>query len=182
MTPCHHLADYLDRTLPPAQERAFLAHLDQCSSCRTEVHANRQLYALLNHAAAREPVPSGLVSGVEDRLRERRPRRRPVWQIAAAAAAILVVALLAWRPLRGPEQQDRPPEAVVQREPPSISRMPPTARVDVQVETDEPVIVVPVKTSRPNVTIVWLYAASEKARTAEDDSETKTNTAERNGT
>lgn len=93
------IVDYLHGGLPPSEDAAVHAHLDQCAVCRTQCDAETALTDLLRSAAANDerPLPPTLKAEIWSRIRASRPSAlsqvlgwiRPATAIPIAAAIAL---------------------------------------------------------------------------------------------
>jgi predicted anti-sigma-YlaC factor YlaD len=176
----------LDGELARKEQAALLEHLDSCNACRRAYQDLTQLRSALSELArATEPpgehrAPIALSS----------PSRIP-WRSAIAVAASLVLVLTGWWMIRGPRAH-RAMNTIVQIEKaapvshqenakpadaPSataIAGKAPRARVRVQ---NQDVIVRPVETANPDVTIIWIYETTRTARNEPDEeSQSSSNT------
>src|SRR5690606_38246851 len=102
---------FLDGELTPEARAAVEAHLAECSSCLRELEAFRRvdaLYAGLPRVSAPEDLEKHVRALVASNRVVIRPRRRPRWTpIAAAAAALVLVAGVAWQVMqRDPRMGD----------------------------------------------------------------------------
>jgi hypothetical protein len=57
-TPRHHLIAHLESALAPEEDRAVLAHLGTCATCRAAVDKYQQLRARVRAAACSSPTPA----------------------------------------------------------------------------------------------------------------------------
>jgi anti-sigma factor RsiW len=155
---CERRDGYLGRWLSEVERAAFEAHLASCAECRQAVGEQAHLDRLLARAAEQlQPVPAGLIDRLDQRLRQA-SRRRRAWVAGFAAAVVLAVglALWAWKP---PAGIDELPEAPAVEQAPRPEPELPPAKAEVTFTPASPVIAVPVPTSDPTVTIVWVYPA-----------------------
>jgi anti-sigma factor RsiW len=180
---CEKLDEYLAGGLVAKEAAGFEAHLAGCPACREEIGHQGRVDRLLAAARQKEPVPSSLVDRIERRIRVE--RRRGAFRLAwfgLSAAAIVTVAVSVWfagrdreRPLEtGPiarEQMESVAgtDGVALR--PDAAPAPDRAPVDsprVRVSLADPSegILVPLESSHPNVSIVWVYPAVKPARGA----------------
>jgi predicted anti-sigma-YlaC factor YlaD len=160
---------YLDGDLAPGERWRFAAHLDECPNCREAVGEQQWIDDLLRAPAiAQREMPSpALVESVRAAL----ARRFRYWRVAAVgAAAAAAVALIVWgwsvtpnRPAVGPRMihvaSDRgatPQEMAASPAPPSSMFV-----------SNSAVIVMPVASRSPDVTIVRVYPVFEPQLTAE---------------
>ena len=115
-------------------------------------------------AAEEDPLPDGLIDDVERFIvGRRRTRRWAIGSVAAAAAVLLVAAC--WVGMQTPEPAPRVaalPEARQDLAVARPTRPTPAPVAAVIVSAGRDVIAVPVNTSNPKVTIVWLYEAVER--------------------
>jgi len=180
---CQNLDDYLAACLSDDEAARFEAHLPHCPACREEIADQRGIDRLLARGAAqRAPIPSSLVDRIEGRIRSLRRRRAVRWAVGASAAAAVVLAVGVWLipqddgAAPGPE---RPPgrgsvaETPVESEPDghevASPAQPPSdnePRVRVSLADPSEAILVPMHTSNPNVSIVWVYPTVRPGRTA----------------
>ncbi len=171
---CRRLDDYLSRALSADEEVAFALHLQGCRACRQAAEEQEVCDRLLRQAVTQQPVPERLVARIRARIR-RVGRRRRLARTAGLAASLLLAGLCLWWVNRSaPEHQ--PGGLVVKEQPPAPAQ--PDPRKDVEVRFAGAVIVVPVKTSRPNMTILWVYPSVQSAENAQAESTDP----ERNGT
>ncbi len=156
---CQHLNEYLDRALSAVDEAAFVGHLASCPACRRSVEEEEQVRHLLRCAVAElEPAPEGLAEQVGNRVRSSKRRRIVRLTVGMSAAAAVVVAIGVWHVI-GQRGAD---ERISVHQPPTPAlgaQLDPRKEVEVVVPQSDNVIAVPLETSRPNVTIVWLYPA-----------------------
>jgi hypothetical protein len=153
---CDLLDGFLGRWLSDEEQARFAAHLACCSICRQTVQENERLDNLLSHAMVRwAPVPKTLVDRIEAGVYLARRRRRFTIAGLAAAAAILLCLLPAWRLLSRRAGQPTPmaPIAEVDRRP----AQPPSPPVVVTVHHADKVMTRPMESKNPNVTIIWVY-------------------------
>jgi anti-sigma factor RsiW len=159
---CGLLDDYLDRVLNATDAECFLAHLEDCAECRIAVKEHEALEALLQSATNDDAVPSHLVPETR-RLIRQSGRRRLLSAAAGLAAAVLLAGILIGRPWFKPTP--RPEEVVKQpAAPPSnVQVAQAVAPVRVAIESDTPLITLPLKSARPNITIIWVYPSAPTA-------------------
>jgi len=184
---CDHLDDYLAGVLSAAEAARFEAHLAECPACREEVADGQRIDRLLARASDHlEPVPARLVDRIEGRIGSLRRRRlvRVVLGLSAAAAALLAVGISLMprdevTPPRPATHRDVPfiAEETIKRKPDShadVHEAPPPAqlpsnnarRVRVSLADPAEAILVPIETSNPNVSIVWIYPTLRPGRAA----------------
>ena len=159
---CEMLDSYLADDVPAEAAARFEAHLAECAACRDAADQQRWIDDLLRSPSRQEleAAPADLAESVRRAMGRRRRRvRLMAGGLAAAAAALLVAA--GWTVLTV-RQADHPTIAVVDaaKEPspnPSLrgrgNQPPPRA----EFVGGPDVIVVPVATSHPNVTVVRVY-------------------------
>jgi hypothetical protein len=175
--PCDDLDGYLAGWLLEDEQGRFEAHLADCPACSLALRQQRRIDRLLaGVAACAEPAPPALVGRIEGRIRAFRLRRARRWALGLSTAAAALLAVGLWLAAR--EQSTTPelapivenpvePEADPPQAPPLAqlaSDPQPPARVSLANASDG--IVVPVETSNPNVSIVWIYRAVTPARSA----------------
>jgi anti-sigma factor RsiW len=156
-TICLQLDDYLEGELGEAQRAAFERHLADCEDCRCQVAFARQLNGWLAAAQGRSAPPQ-LVERIEQRLRWA-TRKANAWRMAVGAlAASLLVGLGLWR-LGGNRQPlaNRAPVVKSARPQPLPAAPPATMPARISFRPDADVIVRPLKSSNPRVSIVWVY-------------------------
>lgn len=154
---CNHLDGYLGDALAPNELEAFVAHMDDCPSCRQALAEQRRLEQLLNRATlASSPVPAGLVDRIEDCLLAARRRRIATWSVGLAATVFLGIGATLWFMRSTPELvNERQLTQVVPVPAADVAVTPP--RVEVTVTSSSEVVAVPVPSRNPNVTILWMY-------------------------
>jgi anti-sigma factor RsiW len=156
---CERRDGYLGRWLSEPEQVAFEAHLADCPECRQFVQEHLYLDRLLARASEQlQPVPAGLVDRLDRRLRQ--AGRRRAWAAGLAAAAVLAAGLgvWAWKPRAA---IDELPDAPVVKPTPRPDPEHPAvlAKAEVTFSAAAAVIAVPIPTSDPTVTIVWVYPA-----------------------
>lgn len=144
------LDDYLDGGLAGDETARFAEHLVDCHDCRAAVRGHERLSAVLTEAIVEfNSAPAGLTDQIRRRLRVAR-RRRLVAGAAALAASVAAV----WFVVRGnPRPVEPGPEVADVRPLPEL----PTHAVRVTFPAGAKVLVVPVPSDSPNVTIIWVY-------------------------
>jgi anti-sigma factor RsiW len=156
-TICLQLDDYLEGELDEAQRAAFELHLTDCEDCRGQVAFASQLNGWL--AGAQDgSAPPQLVARIEHRLRWA-TRKAYAWRMAVGAlAASLLVGLGLWR-LGGNRQPlaNRAPVVKSARPQPLPAAPPATMPVRISFHPDANMIVRPLKSTNPRVSIVWVY-------------------------
>jgi anti-sigma factor RsiW len=165
---CGKLDDFLSGALTDPERNEFMAHLEWCSVCGQAVREQKRLNdVLLRAVEALEPVPLGLTGKIETRLRLKQQRRR--LQRLASAAVVLFAAATVGSWLAHTKRAPKPVPMVVT---PSAERAPiASSEGRVRVTFPEPfhVIALPAKSDNPNVTILWVYPATEGARHGKGD-------------
>lgn len=96
-----HFADYLKEQLPPAAHTRFAHHLTECASCNEELEALTEVWAKLGTIPPAESPVTAMNARFRKGLEEYRrnpesPSRKNLWYGAAAVAACLVAAVLAF--------------------------------------------------------------------------------------
>jgi anti-sigma factor RsiW len=164
--PCHDLDKYLSEALSEAERVAFMAHLEGCPGCRQVMEAQERMDRLLARAVVElTPVPRTLVHRIEAQVRADRRRRRARWAygLVAAAAAALVVGV--WLFPRSQPQETALP--VPEPAPPVVAAPPqtqdPRSLVQVTFAPGSEVIAVPLRTTNPDVSIIWVYPTEKTA-------------------
>jgi hypothetical protein len=164
---CENLDAFLAEDLPANSAKCFEAHLDECASCRDAVDEQRWIDGLLQ-SPLRLEIESPGAALVELIDRHTSPRRRQTRLIAygLAAAAALVIAL-GWiarlnRQSLGPAAPNNPAVALnrAEGEPspdPSLSGRGISGAPSATFVGGPDVLVVPVASRHPNVTIVRVY-------------------------
>jgi anti-sigma factor RsiW len=158
---CEKLEAFLADDLPTDAARRFEAHLAACAACRDAVEQQRWIDGLLRSPLRHEleAAPVGVAESVREAIWRRRRLARFFVGGFAAAAAILVAA--GWT-MFSARQSDRSAFVVTE-----VVREP-SPRPALEAKGNEPVpraefvggpdvIVVPVETSHPNVTVVRVY-------------------------
>ncbi len=171
---CQPLEDALAGALTPSRRKAFDAHLERCPTCRDAVESQRQFDQLLRQAVAElEPAPGSLQQRIEESLRNDRqpPRiltgRRKISAIGLAVAASIALVACGWMLWRG-NSQTASNSVATENSPEDLKTSPandpptqtiPDPRTLVRIEPTDPTqaIYLPLKSSSPNVTIVWTY-------------------------
>ncbi len=173
--PCDDLDGYLAGWLPEDERTRFEAHLADCPTCGLGLQQQRRIDRLLAGAAAcAEPAPPALVDRIEGRIRSCRRRRAARRALGLSAAVGVLLAIGLWSatrdrsvppepdPLveRPAEPEAEPPHATPPA--PLVADAEPPVRVSLANASDG--IVVPVETSNPHVSIVWIYPTVRPAR------------------
>jgi hypothetical protein len=152
---CEYLEDYLDHDLAGVELSQFVDHLPECSSCRLAIAEHERLEKLVIDAARLEPIPAGLVSRIEARMRLTR-RLRWAGIAAAVAASFAVIWLIGhYVPLA---KQPEPAVAIGPTEPSPSETLPAADHVRVTFPAGSNVLIVREKSEIPNVTFVQIYS------------------------
>lgn len=163
---CTNLDGYLQKELSEEEQAIFVAHLETCSQCRSAVQEQELLDQLLVHATTQlNRVPEALVDRIEQRLRAARRRRILLELASLATAALVVFCVTAWWRTRSPAP-DLPAASSTALAPQSSQPVPPTdprSLVHVTFQPRYEVIAVPLKTTNPNVTLIWVYPTATTA-------------------
>ncbi len=166
---CRLLDDYLNGDLPGEEQARFAAHLGKCPACARTVQEQARCDWLLRQAVLElQPVSSDWLARVRRGIRYSAARKRAV-RAAGLAAALLLMGFGVWWLQRGDlgEEQDTGTIATIeQRPPPGGPERAARVTADVIVQAESALIVVPVKSERPNVTILWIYPAAQTVQSA----------------
>ena len=172
---CEHLDAYVAGWLPDDRTAAFEAHLNDCSACREEIRRQRRIDRLLREGTRQlEPIPSSLIDRIQRQIGVIRRRRAVRAACGTACAVALLLGVGLWLRTPGEPPRSSPLELAIENPPSPTaddeqsdsrerpnSREPPAAEVQPSVEIamvdSSTAIVVPLITSNPNVSIVWLY-------------------------
>ena len=169
---CENLDLALALWLTEEEQARFDAHLTDCALCRQAMAEQREIDRLLRQAVDRlEPAPPELVARIGCELEPvALPQSKTLlWRAGWAAAATVAIIISGWF-LSGyfSGQADFRPVAkngvTTQKE--VRARIKPQAKVT--WHDPEDVILVPIETDLPNVTIVWVYPT---IKPEEDDTE-----------
>jgi hypothetical protein len=157
-SPCDLIDDYLGRSLNDLERPDFMAHLSGCATCRQFVQEYERLDDTLARALVQSaPLPSGLIDRIEEHLHREQRRRRFRTVCLAAAAALLLCVLPAWRVaerwMRKPGQET--PIAELRPVLPDRAMAP----VAVTFPRPDEVIARRLESKNPDVTIIWVYPA-----------------------
>jgi anti-sigma factor RsiW len=142
---CDQLDDYLDGELDAAAHRRFETHVAACGACRQAVAQAAHLDQLL--AKARPVAPPGLTDRIALRIRRERNTRLAM-RSGLLVAASLLIALGIW--------SQRGENPVAPGDAPQVA-VTPAPQVRIEFPDDAPVIVMPLKSKNPKVSIVWVY-------------------------
>jgi anti-sigma factor RsiW len=151
---CHYLEDYLDGELAPGESARFAAHLDQCPTCREVVDEQQWIDGLLRApASAQLETPS---TALLESFRGAVARRLqfPRWAVGVAAAAAVLLVAVGWivtltRHADGVGAAAIPDVAAIERDDEVLRGATFVGGPDV--------IVVPVASPHPEVTIVRIF-------------------------
>ena len=172
---CDNLDAYLCGWLSPEESRAFEAHLAGCAACRQEAEQQRRIDRLLGQGAGRvEAIPASLIGTIEGRITRLGRRRRTRWALGLSTAAAVMLAIGVWlavqdgdvrpgsRPIAEKPTEKEPTE---QKAAPSVQG-PSASEPCVRVALADPSegIAVPLETTNPRVSIVWIYPAVKPVR------------------
>lgn len=159
---CEQLDDFLAGALPADVVTRFAGHMQSCTDCRAAIDEQRWIDGLLRspvHAEI-EPPPAELVTAIQTTLTKSR-QRAGVFAVGFAAAAVLFVAV-GWVVFNGGERAEsvRPASVdvaevrdAIEVEQEEVAVAPPRAIVDGGPD----MIVVPLESPYPDVTIVRMY-------------------------
>jgi hypothetical protein len=161
---------FLDRNMLPGDDARFAAHLRECAACREAVAEQQWIDGLLRSpAGAQLEMPSPLFVHSLHASLARRRRRSRIFAAGLAAAAVLLVAA-GWLALyRQTTEIVGRSDAIVATAEADRGKAP--VKPSGQIATDAAratgskfiggadVIVVPVESKHPNVTIVRVYPA-----------------------
>jgi anti-sigma factor RsiW len=163
---CTNLDGYLQKELSAEEQAIFVAHLETCSRCRRAVQEQEFLDQLLVRATTQlNLVPEALVDRIEQRLQKGRQRRLLLVLASLATAALVVFCVTAWWHTRSPAL-DLPAAsstALAPQSPQPTTPTDPRALVHVTFQPRHEVIAVPLKTTNPNVTLIWVYPTATPA-------------------
>ncbi len=157
-----YLDDYLDGKLSPIEMRRFTQHLADCENCQEALAQQQWLDQLLVQSSDLAPLPAELAT-----ISLSPPPRPFPWPaiMATALAASLLLAFSLWdgpaNDVRDPLAQETestatdeaPDEALVQLDAPQ-------APIATFLAEDD-VIVVPVESDSPEVTIIQVYPTAQ---------------------
>jgi anti-sigma factor RsiW len=165
---CNRLDDYLLGGLPDDEAAGFEAHLADCPACREELQQQRRIHRLLTAGARQlEPVPASLIGRIEAQYHRSHRRRVARWAWGLSAAALAASVLAVWL-VMGAFGTGNQPQPIVQEHPAPAgdaeqaappSRQSPRPAAVARVTMDDPsaAILVPLRTEKPNISIVWVY-------------------------
>jgi anti-sigma factor RsiW len=169
---CKNLDTFLSDDLSPADASRFTAHLDECENCRDAVDQQRWIDGLLCSPLATdvEAAPSSVTSRVASRATRRRRQIQLTACGLASAAAIVVAA--GWTVKLNRQTSD--PIGIVNNDVPdaqahnlAIAAPPRSTFVG-----GPDVIVMPVESRHPNVTIVRIYPTYQPDFSAQANAQT----------
>jgi anti-sigma factor RsiW len=169
---CDQLDEYLCGWLSPEEAASFEAHLADCTACREDCALQRRIdRSLADGNVWITPVPVGLRSRVDCKIRTARRRRMLGWASVIAATAGVSLALGIWAtaphsfmPRDGRETaqhlsgEGNGPAAILPRS------EPPVPAAQVSMVDPSSAIVMPVESHRPNVTLVRVYQTFQVSR------------------
>lgn len=163
---CGNLDDYLAGDLPASEAERFSAHAESCAECRAAVDEQRWIDGLLTSPvrAELESASPKLVQSIEAAVAKSSQRARMFTVGLAAAAACLLA--VGWTALMSRKQSDvmhlnaDSVIEIVQPEPTAVVDSPPRAIVDGGAD----MLVVPIESPYPQVTIVRVYATFQLER------------------
>jgi anti-sigma factor RsiW len=164
MNLCALFDDYVAHDLAAAEHARFEEHLAECPACRQKVEAERYLDSLLAEATS-GPVPGNLNERVRRRLVAARRRRMAAGLALLAACALIAVLAGHWLSSRQPDASV--PKGQAQAEQPAPAPAPSPARVRVTFSEPGSVLVVPVASDSPRVTVIQVYTALREPAGAE---------------
>ena len=153
---CENLDAFLDDELGVDAARHFEAHLRECAACREAIDEQRWIDSLLHSSAAvqLETAPDKILESVRTSIARRRRAMLAACGLAAAAAVVIVA--IGWTSLLnrqaiGPTASPLATTTVPSH--PGRTATPPRATF----VGGPDVIVVPVESPHPDVTIVRVY-------------------------
>ena len=159
---CNNLDAFLDGEFAPGENARFAAHLDQCPTCREAVDEQQWIDGLLRSPAIAQlkTPPPTLVETYRTSLARRHQHIRVVAGGLATAAMVLIA--VGWtaklnRQAVGPTGHDVAEVAVA----PTDSQEPMPAVQPATFVGGPDVIVVPIVSKHPDVTIVRVYPIYE---------------------
>ena len=154
---CEYLDAYLSGDLPADAESRFTAHLDHCEGCRDNIDQQRWIDTLLcsSLGAELESPPAALLERVHQRTLHRRHRSVRLTLCGLAAAALAIAA--GWTAIL--DRQGIGPAIVPVNEAAlAQTRNSPSPEHPRSTFVGGPnVLVVPMESSHPNVTVVRVY-------------------------
>jgi anti-sigma factor RsiW len=167
---CDNLDAYLCGWLSPQETAAFEAHLADCAACRREAEQQRRIDQLLEQGAGRvEAIPSSLIDAIEGRITRLGRRRKMRWALGLSTAVAAMLAIGVWLARQRGDVRPGPrpiAEKPTEKEPTKQKVAPPVQeasasepRVRVALADPSDGIAVPLETSNPRVSIVWIYPA-----------------------
>jgi anti-sigma factor RsiW len=163
---CDQLDEYLCGWLSPDEREGFEAHLADCAECQRECAIQERVDGLMSQCDD-DIAPAGdLRSRVDCAIATARRRRVLGWAGALTAAAVVALALAAWKARSVPvaPHDDR---AIAQQPaggenrplpaPPPAGPQAPEPGVQVSMVDPSSAIVMPAASHSPNVTLVFVY-------------------------
>lgn len=164
---CLLLDDYLDGDLTTTERNQFRNHLPHCESCQTEVRQQRWMEGLLRESSDLVALPAEL-----SKISLRPPSKSIPWRaaVATAIAASMLLALTIGY-YRSDHTMEAPQESVAEHnEPGPTEQQPDTRFVQLDVPkvppaasfvAEDDVIVVPVDSGSPEVSIIQVYPTAQ---------------------
>lgn len=154
---CTNLDSYLLGDLSPADSKAFDQHLDACEECHEAIEEQRWIDGLLQAAPQLESqaAPPGISDGWRVAVARRESLHTRIAATTLAAAAALLIAAT-WY-LNHPASNT--PKQLVTTIESTVAQVPPRAIF----AAGNNAIVVPIKSTHPDVTIVRVYQSFQPA-------------------
>ena len=169
---CHLVDDFLAGNLSREDDDAFRQHLGDCLDCQKEVEADEQLDELATATTWRLPSPPDVLHTIERNV-HRQIQTRQWMQYGSTVAAMfligLTVVLVARR--NHPVELTRTPAPDAGSPVAKAELNPASAAIDRPIVTVESPhhLAVPVESSNPNVTIIWLHPTVEAVSDSESE-------------
>lgn len=165
MTVCHLIDRFLDGELSGEESARFQRHLAGCEACQTEYEAHQEFQRWVDQAKGRfdhqaRDVGPRIQRAV--RWRRNRPRRLALSGIAATVALAIGWSQLIEAPHEMSPEVVAHSAAKVDIDP--ASEVPAaTSKASVLVPEEVPYLAVPLPSTNPNVTIIWLHPTYESS-------------------